>query len=341
MARDGKIFYKIAEKFKSSYPNIEIKYIYVSRKSLYLPGLDNITTESFQKMVLGDRLENVLDCFQMEDFSPNLTKYGDMRGRILIEALLNDTQFVEELKRRINTSKELLLKYLRQEGIDGKSAIVDLNGTRTCHKIISRIMNMNNNSLLYGYFFDLGDSRITGRDYNVMFVNSSFVFSRFSCNMIPVMMLEEYFSMADHPTTISYSEDSSGKIIPVFGKDTIDINMKARIFETNVMACQKYAEKYVLYIPAKAAKCMCYSSLAVLTEFINAPEYRYLKVFKGLTFSWTNILTCKILNDGSLLSLLWNRHRSLWFQGEFVYRCRFHRLATMILRVILFFRSYK
>ena len=48
LARDGYIFYKIALCFRNRFPHINLHYLYVSRKSLYLPGLKDLTYNSLK-----------------------------------------------------------------------------------------------------------------------------------------------------------------------------------------------------------------------------------------------------------------------------------------------------
>ncbi len=64
LARDGYILYQIAKKLEIEFPNIEIKYIYVSRSSLYLPGLSEITPKtlsSLRKTAFGFTNEDAFD----------------------------------------------------------------------------------------------------------------------------------------------------------------------------------------------------------------------------------------------------------------------------------------
>lgn len=340
-ARDGYIFYHIAQTFTSQYPEIELHYIYVSRKSLYLPGLYNISPKSIEKYVLGKSLINVLDCFQMEDLHEDFAKYDKLSGYELIEALLLDNDFTHALKERHENQKELLLQYLIQEDLHkGSAAIVDLNGSRNGQTIISKIITDAGYPSVFGYFFVLSNTRKVGKDYkNLFFYEQLANNSRLQCSMPPVMMLEEYFSLADHPTTIKYMKKGNEQIVPVFGEDTIDKKTKGRIFEANFKVCQEYAVFYQKYIPTRLASQICYSALSVITDFYFSPIYKYLKVFENLTFSWTSVLRTQILRKGNILSLILNRQNSSWFFGEFVYRFPFHNLATIILRLIYSIRK--
>lgn len=333
-ARDGYIFYKIAQTFQSLYPNIELHYLYVSRKALYLPGIKAISVEYIEQLVLVKTLLGALDTFQIEEEIEHFQQYEHLTGHDLITALVNDETFVRILKTRQKQQKKLLLQYLLQEGLHrGYAAIVDLNGSRNGQKMISCVLEQAGYPAVFGYFFTLGNQRIVGKDYSAMFFNKQLSqYSRF-CVIPPVMMLEEYMSMADHPSTKFY-QIQDGNVKPVLGQDTIELSVKQQICEINIRTCQIFARYYQEYVPKYCARPLCYTSLSVLSDFISAPIYSYIKVFEHLTFSWTPIATVQLLRKGSLWSLLKNRHSSSWFFGEFVYRFPFHNMATILLRII-------
>lgn len=343
LARDGYIFYNIAQILLKDYPNIHAHYIYASRKSLYLPGLETINEDNIRNLVLGERLINILDCFQMEKYYSDFSQYDKLCGEELIGSLVKDGRFISIVKEKQESQKRLLLQYLIENGVHKEnSAIVDLNGTRNCHKIISRVLKEAGYNTPYGYFFTLNNNHIIGNDYKVMVLNENIGnHNRFVYSLPPIMMLEEYFSMANHSSTISYRMNDTGHVVPIFGEDTIGIGTKGMIFSINKEVCQTYAKMYMEYIDERVSSDICFGALSIIVAFINAPSYKLTKIFEHLTFSSTPVFKVKLLRKGSIFSLLKNKSRSAWFIGEFVYRFPFHNIATKLLRLLYTIRKKK
>lgn len=61
LSRDGYILYQIAKIFYRHFPNIELKYLHVSRKSLYYPGLDQLNSESLMLLFAGKSKNGILE----------------------------------------------------------------------------------------------------------------------------------------------------------------------------------------------------------------------------------------------------------------------------------------
>ena len=339
-ARDGQIFYEISKVLNDVFPDIKTSYLYVSRKTLYLPGLDIISVEDIERLVMGNGLENVLDCFQIEEYLEKFAKYKNMTGRVLYETLLKDKKFTTILEAKQKEQREIAVRYFEQEGLHmAHSAIVDLNGSGNCRKSISRILKSKGYPEPFGYFLSVSENRITGKGYKAMFVfDYDPVYRlRFIRNLPPIMICEEYFSMANHPTTKSYREEE-GKIVPVFGEGQSDDSVRNIIYDTNVSTCKKYAMVYKDCIADSTSAAICNRALYIVTDFVFAPSYALLSPFHGLTYSYTTFLKAKMIREGSLFSLLKRRKSSAWFAGEFVDRFPLHGVATSILRLILYIR---
>lgn len=343
LARDGQIFYEIAKEFSDAYPSIKISYLYVSRKSLYLPGLDSISVADMENLVMGKALQHVLDCFQLEDCCNEFEKYNHLYGKSLFEALLKDDTFKSKISERQKEQRTLAIKYFEQEGLNkGDSAIIDLNGTRNCHKCICRILHRNGYSEPYGYFMSVSPNRVTGQGYSAMFFfdyepsNKQ----RFTRNLPPTMMSEEYFSMANHPTTLSYKEED-GHIKPVLEEWGNEKLTKSEIYAINISVCRLYAQTYKKIKGSRDAVEICNRALYVITDFVFAPEYKLLSPFRDFTYSYTSLIKTKIIRRGSLYSLIKEKRKSNWFAGEFVDRFPIHSFATFILRIILFLRRQR
>lgn len=340
IARDGLILYEISKVLSDIFPNIQTSYLYASRKTLYLPGMDIKKVEDLERLVMGSGLQNVLDCLQLDDCYGSFEKYKNLTGRNLYENLLKDKEFTLLLETRKKTQKEIAIKYFEQEGlIKEKSAIVDLNGTGKCHKCICNILQSSGYPEPFGYFLSVSESRIIRKNYNAMFLfdlDTTYRL-RFIRNLPPIMISEEYFSMANHPTTKSYKEEG-GMVIPVFGQKQSDASVRNEIFKVNVKICKEYALVYKECMDLSVSAGICHRALYIVSDFVFAPSYSLLAPFRGLDYSYTALIKAKMIREGSLFSLIKNRKKSGWFCGEFVDRFPLHDVATFILRFILHLR---
>lgn len=188
LSRDGQILHEIAQKISKNFEmfkNIKMNYIYVSRKTLYLPAI--VSKEDI------DLIPKILDLRDFEnDFgispSQNVLKIAeDERGK--------------------------LLGYLSQEGFDkdSKIGIVDVGWRGRLQFCISKILDSTGiyNGITGFYVGLIKPVPFYGKDVRYTFFDPHFHYQILSAPLI------ETFCSATHGLTVGY-EYRDGKINPIF-----------------------------------------------------------------------------------------------------------------------------
>jgi predicted HAD superfamily hydrolase len=226
LSRDGYILMKIAEGLQHIYPDIELKYLFVSRKSLFLPSLIDMQEQSFldamdKNTLIKKTVSSLLDYLGLNqnDLSQ---KYELDFGYQKIETKKQEQDFLDKLyhskytsdfKQKITSTNETLLSYFKQEGLcDGlKCGMVDVGWLGTSRLMINRILrNAGHKAVDFFYFSVRGDC---------LPLKYGNYYSFYQPNILPVditFIIEEYYSSSPYPTIISYSVDNTNYIVPAF-----------------------------------------------------------------------------------------------------------------------------
>lgn len=245
--------------------NIQCKYLHVSRQSLLLPAVINISPNgipwlrrSWEKSRLGD-IASKLD-LDIELIKTAITKItGNTVSDYFLKSeenwkifwtALNTEPVRSILLIKINLRKESTLEYLRQEGIfeDARTGIVDLGWHQSCHAALADLVRMvNPKTDIPGYFLALMNERSAYASRNpaqAVFHRSpndrrssfsdSIIFSR-------IGLLEHLLNCAPHGTVHHYQFDKSNdKVIAHFLPTTeSEITVKNILFDEVV----KFSEK--------------------------------------------------------------------------------------------------
>lgn len=325
LARDGYTLYKIAEVIQPLFPNIAIRYIYVSRKSLYLPGLTNqgINIEVVEgllgrKIVQGRwNVADILDILQMDNFRLEIELSGDIRKDV--EKILSRSDFQRELKEKIRTQRLNAINYFKQENFEqGISAIVDLTGTRKCHKSLNDILRSASMPEVFGYYLEVHDNRIKGDNYFSIIYQDRYFLNKRS-NLYPSTILEQYFSITTQNRTNSYIE-KNGVVYPSFENDVLNTEYKRKVASTNVDVCVMFAKEYLKCMKMANHKEICLQAVRNVNYFLQAPDIDFLMPLKKLQLSWSSINSEYLLkNRLFIINLLGS---SYWRCGNLVY-CSF------------------
>lgn len=343
LARDGQIFFHIAKVFKTVFPEIGIHYLYVSRKSLYLPSLVNINKEDIEKRItsLEDaRLIDILDRFQMNAEYEKFAKYESFHGIELLDALMKDSNFVDSITVNRDLQRRLVLQYFSEQGLTtGNNAIVDLSGTRKCHDAINTILNSTGSKSVFGYYFDVLSNRLTGRDYKSLYSEEYFLFNRLNIQKSPQLIFEQYFSIANHNSTVGYSIGAEGRIIPIFDNSEVRDHIKQLIYDTNVSVCKEYAKQFTALVFEPSNSYLNYFAMHSFASFLYAPDNNLLKALDDMTIAETEVKTMKVFQTASIFSIIRNK-KSLWLYGDIIYHCRIKSLV-LLLRFLYSIRKNK
>lgn len=227
LARDGYIIKKIFELF----PNDKyIKYLYVSRKSVQIPAVLSGDSEDKIKFILScidghitlKKLFNNCRLETKKEYEKIINLYGfksfddEIKDRQRYDALKCVCAVLNDAENKIREDKELVKKYLEQEGLNNFDTInvMDIGWGGSIQTSIQKIMNKK----VIGYY--LGTINRGNYDFNLNsfgylfdqdndILDKSIIFSQ-------VMMYELIFS-APHGSVDKY-EEQDGKIVPILKK---------------------------------------------------------------------------------------------------------------------------
>lgn len=229
-SREGKF---IKRAFDCLYhPDIEEKYIYVSRRSLTVPALasvnelkdflafrpikDNVTVkEELGKLGLTIKNVNQETWFTYNMLSKKLGSLSEKDKKALENNL-----FLTAKKYAIKELK-VALEYLKQEGVRGKFAVVDIGWNGSMQRALEEIFKSNNISVdMIGYFLAQRDEFYKNKDY---IKNYGYLFNYDKVSKKENLLLNsgtaflELLFSADHGSTLRYKKQNN-KVVPVFDK---------------------------------------------------------------------------------------------------------------------------
>jgi len=227
LARDGYIVKKIFELFPS---NKYVKYLYVSRNSVQIPAVLSGNSEDKIKFILSSidghitlkklfnnckletkkEYEKIIKLYGFESFDNEIKDEQRYDALKCVCAVLNDAE------NKIREDKELVKKYLEQEGLNNFDTInvIDIGWGGSIQASIQKIMNKK----VIGYY--LGTINRGSYDFNLnsfgyLFDQDNDIYDK-SIIFSKIMMYELIFS-APHGSVRKY-EEKDGKIVPVLKK---------------------------------------------------------------------------------------------------------------------------
>lgn len=173
LARDGHIFYEIANKLVNQYNlDIECRYLYCSRIAFSIPTLnlneseilDGIFIEGYSTTIL-TILERARLSNSEKNVVLNLIEYPVSKYDVVLTneelmalkyTLSNCNEFMSMLREKSKKSYKEVMLYLEQEGIfkQNKIAIVDSGWMGSIQKMLERLINSQNaNIQITGFYF--------------------------------------------------------------------------------------------------------------------------------------------------------------------------------------------
>lgn len=362
LARDAYIFLQIAKAFSPSYPDIKFSYLYASRRTLYLAGLEKGTKEEFGWIMGGGvgrtprqmmrrinlnvhLLDVCLDSFSIDQnfYDQKLTK----KSFDLFLNLLTDKNLLPTILLEARKQKEIALQYFEQEGMldpNARIAMVDLGWTRTCQKSINSILG---NTSVFGYYFGVFKDRLLpdqAGEYLAGFYPEEIIWSdriNRSINSGFVPVAEQVFAMTDHGSTIGYKKVGD-KIIPEFDErensDAFTEDYIKELYATIVLFSEEYGSFHWLMTNAKSAITAC--GLSSLYLLIERPERKETIIFSRFKVG-NNLKDNEKIISRISLRILWQSIKSrfsssekptglIWMQGSISYT--FGKLGLAVFR---------
>jgi len=320
LARDGQILYDIAVGLKKLFPEINLHYLCVSRKTIYFPALKSY-----------DDIEGIIDKKRTSKLHPldviyNYTgvkfESSEIGSNKSLHEILKIPKVRQTLENIQKVKRNQILKYFRQEGIaakdDGNKAIVDLRGTAKSLAYINDILTEGGYDDVYGFYFEVTKDRISTKrriEYYSELDAGNYEWSDKRL-MDLYAVLESYFCASNHGRTIEYC-DKDSNITPVFEDEPNQLYI-TKIYSENKNIVESwvkyYINNYIFMFNNEALNL----GLSNLKSFAIYPHHEYLYPLTKFNFSSTGIERDSIVRKLSLLEMatLKFREDSLsWFIG--------------------------
>ena len=225
LSRDSYILQRIAEQLP--HEGIELKYLFVSRKSLLLPYIYNATAEKFLAIQdkstirgkavkglatsLGTSPEELKEKFGIEfNFEKIATK--EQENTFLSSIFGDGSSYLPTLNERAKEQRALLNGYFAQEGVlsNDSTAMVDVGWLGTTRLMINSILK--EESYPATPFFYYG---VRGDVLGCIHGRYCTYYSPEQLSTEGTTVIENYFSASPYPTTIGYKKNGE-KIEPMF-----------------------------------------------------------------------------------------------------------------------------
>lgn len=244
LSRDSYVLMKGMESIENL--DAELRYLFVSRKSLLLPYLIETTAEHYLKVIdkhtvyrkhvdvlldkLGFSREDLKSCGV--EFAYNHIATREQEADFLNKLFNSD--FTSLLHERAVAEYALLLKYFEQEKLFEEGALlVDVGWLGTSRLMINYILQREGKRAQeFAYFGVRNDVFLRSAGDFVSFFKHGQLASD------ATILLENYFSSSPYPTTIGYCENADGNILPVFPEG--ETFCETEITKANVSVIQEF-----------------------------------------------------------------------------------------------------
>lgn len=235
LARDGYILKYVADFFHARYPNIDLRYLYVSRKAMFLPSIHSLGENELEEY-FGDgykyqQTRKIVDYFQLEKLLLTSLPEGSLYDSEIRNSVFNQLNDKKQKKIILDAVKErrkLILKYFQQEGIldDLNYALVDVGWKGSSRIAFNKLLQVDGCSSKPFFYYG------TFKEYRKSFCGEFYTYNLHQ--QLPVYMItlvEDYFSCSPDLSTIGYKEEN-GRVKPVF-------NDKSRIDNSEILSANK------------------------------------------------------------------------------------------------------
>jgi len=227
LARDGRLLHRIAEaRLARRHAAVELRYLYVSRQSTYLAGVDQIVPEQIEWAFAEDASTLTVELVAKrlglapeqlagpavaaaagQPLDPDATER--LRKRVL-----DDPQLRENILKKAAEARTRLLGYLSEEGIEAATedpiGLVDVGWQGSIQDCLYRIFAAENPDVRFvGFYF--GCLRFNGAATTA---NAKSAFQMLPSSRPGLAPVIELLMAADHGTTLGYRENQAGQWEP-------------------------------------------------------------------------------------------------------------------------------
>lgn len=246
LSRDSYILQKIAECKQREFPSIELKYLFVSRKALLLPYLQEPTAAKFlavqdKQTLVGKYVEELLSSLttssvELKEKFATEFEYSRITSKqqekdFLCKIFGEKSNFRNHLKKIATEKRELLNAYFTQEGLfdNCEKAMVDVGWLGTTRLMINSILREEEQKDAHFFYYGVrGD--VLDSSHGVFYK----YFTPQELSTALTTMVENYFSASPYPSTTGYRVEN-GRVVPTFKEgDSVKSN---RIIDTNIAVC--------------------------------------------------------------------------------------------------------
>lgn len=230
LSRDSYILLEIAKEMQPKYPELEFRYLFVSRKALILPYLYlNTTADQFlsvqdHETILHHSVSSILSLLhtnieELKKFDihfnyTNITTKQEERD-FLNKIFSCNSPFISLLTKRCANEYTLLRDYFIQEKVCDckRSAMVDVGWLGTTRRMVNRLQRSFEANDVEFFYYGVRKDVISVVDGNYI----SFLSPLNSWTKL-TSLIENYFSASPYPSTIGYERTKEGNIRAVFAK---------------------------------------------------------------------------------------------------------------------------
>lgn len=312
LSRDSYILQKIAECKQSEFPDIELRYLFVSRKALLLPYLQEPTAARFlavqdKQTLVGKYVKELLNSLatsrtELKEKFATEFEYSRITNKQQEADFLNKifgekSNFCNHLKKIATEKRELLNPYFTQEGLfdNSEKAMVDVGWLGTTRLMINSILREEKRADTKFFYFGVrGD--VLDSNHGVFY--NYFTPQELSTEL--TTMVENYFSASPYPSTTGYRVEN-GRVIPTF-KEGKSIKSN-RIIDANIAVCTYIAREIsrTATIKADMLRTWCKRTTEAMLSLkhcdIDLNPLRDAEVFDGKQF-------IKVLSTKELLNIM-------------------------------------
>lgn len=231
LSRDSYILMKMAEVLHPSYPDIELRYLFVSRKSLLLPYLTEMNAEQYlavqdHQSIYSKKVDELLTAFETSREEQKNTfgitfdyaRIGNKRQEadFLNKIFGKESRYLPVLRERASKRRALLYAYFEQEGLfDGTpSGMVDVGWLGTSRLMINSILKDKGTKPVEFFYLGVRNDVLPVKDG---IYTSYYRPEQLSTSL--TTLIENYFSASPYSSTLNYKQIEQG-VMPVFATST-------------------------------------------------------------------------------------------------------------------------
>ncbi len=353
LARDGEILLKISKELAPKiYPELELRYLYVSRQALRMPGVTQIN-QAFWEWIFDDTdvltVASLLKrmCLDQQVAQPIFEALGYPRDRweqnlarpdrLALRVKLEQHQPLHQLVLQVAEQKREVLKaYLQQEKmLDGKAfGLVDVGWRGSLQISLENAFEIFGTRNPVGFYFALdkptGGLKHKGEVLAFFFNLNNSLGHRYYLDSRYVSAME-VFCAGCEGTTLDYALQLDGSVTPVLkhqaNQPALDWGLKS--FQSTVLAFVHHlVERSPVDFPLTTSPKLLRDALDhVFLTFNNSPTQQEAEVFQDCPFFddpnelyhyyWAMPLRLsQILKYAACQSEIFVRHRNAWGEAS-------------------------